>query len=1124
MCLQKEYVQKFGVSDVRKLAKRAASNSDGPNEFDYGHITGYAYEGIHSLGHSKIIDPQTEVFTELSTKNIVVSELKNKNSFENSKKDYTISHQPFAPLFPTDSSLQKKLISFEDITDITLTTLAFLSFGMFTLQVLMCIVMTESSQERTPSDDIPSTSRNTEAASLRSNDPNSMASAITLLAMERMLLTILTEKMAELVQTSVLDSVERLIATPANSAVSREVRSTPRLGDMQQPNGNNGSHHNTDDASGMRNFSGTGVPIDDFIYRVEALTHKTLDGNFAVLCRNVSVLFEGKATEFYWRYHKSVAEVRWDRLCSALRLQFRQNRDDVDVEELIRNRKQKPNESFDAFYDSANVMIDQLQTPWSTRKLVRILKNNLRPEIRHEILNVEAVTAQELREICRRREAFLEDVKRSHGYSRVTPFRREVADLIDEPGAESSSEVGIEADIEALALVCWNCHHEGHRYQDCLEEKRVFCYGWGAANTYKPNCTRCPKNSKLGSSKSAYRPRTSNAAHNQSTMTDTRDLRPFLPIHLLDRTVYGLLDSGASISCIGDKLAAEVMEMKNTYKSVNVNAETADGRSQRITGKLSTIVEYNNIRKPMELYIVPSLKQDLYLGIDFWKAYDLLPRSLQVGEVDTKESSSSDSANLKKDHHDLTEDQSLQLNIAINCFPSFTQEGLGKTHLIKHTIDVGDAKPIKQRHFPVSPAVEKNMYVEIDRMLGVIEESESAWSSPIVMVTKPGKVRLCLDCRKVNSHTIKDAYPLPQISGILSRLPKAEYITSLDLKDAYWQVPLDVESRDKTAFTVPGRPLYQFTVMPFGLCNATSTMSRLMDKVVPPHLKDRVFIYLDDLLVVSPSFESHLEVLKEIAHHLKRAGLTINVAKSHFCKRRVKYLGHIIGDGGIRTDPEKVKAITDFPIPKTLRALRSFMGLCGWYRKFVSNFAALTAPLTDLMTTKRRFSLTPEALKAFEVLKRRLCEAPVLCNPDFNKPFAIHCDASKSGVGAVLVQETDEGDEKPVAFVSKKLNKAQRNYTVTEQECLAAIVALKQYRAYVEGHPFKIVTDHASLKWLMSNRDLSSRLGRWAIALQRFQFSIEHRKGSLHIVPDSLSRVNEDEVAAIDLQEGLFKH
>jgi len=289
-------------------------------------------------------------------------------------------------------------------------------------------------------------------------------------------------------------------------------------------------------------------------------------------------------------------------------------------------------------------------------------------------------------------------------------------------------------------------------------------------------------------------------------------------------------------------------------------------------------------------------------------------------------------------------------------------------------------------------------------------------------------------------------------------------------------------------------------------------MSRLMDKVIPPQLRNEVFVYLDDLLIVSDSLERHLEVLREVAFHIKRAGLTINIGKSKFCSKRVKYLGHIVGDGGIRMDPEKIAAITEFPVPKTLRSMRSFLGLCGWYRKFIGNFAALTAPLTDLLTPERKLAFTEQALKAFEDLKTRLTEAPILKSADFSKPFFIHCDASKTGVGGVLVQLSDEGDECPIAFVSKKLNKAQQNYSVTEQECLAAIVCLKNFRAYVEGHDFTIITDHASLKWLMSQTDLSSRLARWALKLQSYSFKIEHRRGKLNVVPDVLSRVHEEEV------------
>jgi len=295
-----------------------------------------------------------------------------------------------------------------------------------------------------------------------------------------------------------------------------------------------------------------------------------------------------------------------------------------------------------------------------------------------------------------------------------------------------------------------------------------------------------------------------------------------------------------------------------------------------------------------------------------------------------------------------------------------------------------------------------------------------------------------------------------------------------------------------------------------------------MDKVIPAHLRNAVFVYLDDLLIVSDSLEEHLKVLSEVAGCIKSAGLTLNVEKSKFCMKSVKYLGHIVGEGVVRTDPEKIAAMTEFPLPKSLKALRRFLGMVGWYRKFVNNFAAVSAPLTDLLKPKRKFSMTPEGQQAFEKLKEMLSSAPVLRSPDFSRPFYIHCDASKTGVGGVLVQKSENGDEFPIAFVSKKLNKAQKNYSVTEQECLAAIICVKRFRAYVEGHEFTIVTDHASLKWLMSQTDLHSRLARWALKLQAFNFKIEHRSGKLNVVPDALSRVNEEEVAALDASHGLL--
>ena len=220
------------------------------------------------------------------------------------------------------------------------------------------------------------------------------------------------------------------------------------------------------------------------------------------------------------------------------------------------------------------------------------------------------------------------------------------------------------------------------------------------------------------------------------------------------------------------------------------------------------------------------------------------------------------------------------------------------------------------------------------------------------LVVKPNKIRLCLDARKLNLVTKKDAYPLPNIGGIFARLPKANLISKLDLKDAYWQIGLDEASKPLTAFTVPGRPLYQFVVLPFGLCNAPQTMCRLVDELIPADLKNSVFGYLDDLVIVSEDFESHIEVLVRLATQFRRANLTLNVAKSKFCVTRVHYLGYIIGEGGITTDPDKIRAIVNWPIPKNLKQVRGFLGLAGWYRRFIANFSSEVSPITDVLSTK----------------------------------------------------------------------------------------------------------------------------------------------------------------------------
>lgn len=605
------------------------------------------------------------------------------------------------------------------------------------------------------------------------------------------------------------------------------------------------------------------------------------------------------------------------------------------------------------------------------------------------------------------------------------------------------------------------------------------------------------------------------------------DTRKYATVSIFDQEITGLLDCGANITCLGKNSIEFLLNAGIKIIPFKASVKTASGDPVPIIGRIKCEIEFREIKRTFTVFVAPNLEQNLYLGSDFFDTFQLWPTNISELHLDS----------IKNDEnsHKLSPEDNFTLHTIIKSFPSSDIQGLGKTHLIEHKIDTGTADPVKQRHYPYSPAVQNLVYEEINRMLalGVIEKCNSPWNSPVCLVRKPGKNRLCLDSRKVNALTVKDAYPLPHIEGLLSRLEDTFFISSVDLKDAFWQVGLELSSRAKTAFSVPGLGQFQFCRMPFGLCNSPQTLSKLMDEIFPAELRSNIFIYLDDLLIVSNDLPTHFKYLQIVAKKLREANLTINIQKSHFCFKKLKYLGYIVGGGKLRTDPDKVKAVAEFPPPINRKQIRRFLGMTGWYRRFISNYASLAAPLTDALKKSPKFVLGTEAISSFEALKQALITSPILSTPDFTKRFYIQCDASSCGVGGVLFQKDEDNNERVLYYHSQKLNSAQRNYTVTELECLAAIICVKKFRPFIELHDFSIITDHASLKWLMSQKDLTGRLARWSLKLQGYNFDIQHRKGSENLVPDALSRIYEvnsisqiydiTTIVTIDLNDPEFK-
>jgi len=441
---------------------------------------------------------------------------------------------------------------------------------------------------------------------------------------------------------------------------------------------------------------------------------------------------------------------------------------------------------------------------------------------------------------------------------------------------------------------------------------------------------------------------------------------------------------------------------------------------------------------------------------------------------------------------------------------SYSEYDLGSTGAVQHRIDTGNNQPFRQ---PLRPQPRAYLPV-IDNLIeemqdqGVIEPSQSEWASNIVLVKKKdGTIRFCVDYRKLNILTTKDAYPLPRIESCLDTLSGSVWYSTFDLRSGFHQVSVHPRDVDKTTF-VCHRGTYRFPRMPFGLCNAPATFQRLMDTVLAGLNFELCLVYLDDIIVFSRTLDEHISRLRKLFDRLRDANLKLKPTKCCLLQRRVAFLGYVVSEHGVETDPDKISAIRDWPTPTNLRQSRAFIGLCQYYRKFVPGFSEIAAPLHALTKKGVRFFWSTECQTAFERLKDALTTAPTLALPDEEGEFLLDCDASNFAIGAVLSQVQD-GIEKPICYASQLYSRHEQNYNVTRKELLAIVTFVKKFRQYLLGRPFRIRTDHAALQWLKRTSEPIGQQARWLEILEEYNYSVVHRPGSQHGNADALSRRDE---------------
>ncbi|GJW74646.1 putative reverse transcriptase domain-containing protein [Tanacetum coccineum] len=449
-----------------------------------------------------------------------------------------------------------------------------------------------------------------------------------------------------------------------------------------------------------------------------------------------------------------------------------------------------------------------------------------------------------------------------------------------------------------------------------------------------------------------------------------------------------------------------------------------------------------------------------------------------------------------KKAEDKSKEKQLEEVPIVQDFPEVFPEdlpGIPPTRQVEFQIDlIPGAAPVARAPYRLAPSEMKELSDQLKELSdkGFIRPSSSPWGAPVLFVKKKdGSFRMCIDYRELNKLTVKNRYPLPRIDDLFDQLQGSSIYSKIDLRSGYHQLRVREEDIPKTAFrTRYGH--YEFQVMPFGLTNAPAVFMDLMNRVCKPYLDKFVIVFIDDILIYSKNKQEHAEHLKLILELLKKEQLYAKFSKCEFWIPKVQFLGHVIDSQGIHVDPAKIESVKDWASPKSATEIRQFLGLAGYYRRFIEGFSKIAKPMTKLTQKKIKFEWSDKAEAAFQLIKQKLCSAPILALPEGNEDFIAYCDASIKGLGAVLMQR-----EKVIAYASRQLKIHEKNYTTHDLELGAVVFALKIWRHYLYGTRCTVFTDHKSLQHILDQKELNMRQRRWLELLSDYDCEIRYHPG-----------------------------